>query len=177
MCGSTARYFAELDECVPNTISETLEFLNSLIAVVNVCNVDGPIVTAADVEALRYCEAIKGSLILSVTDPNADLTALTDLRVISGNRCYLKKRLRFISVSVGALVVQNSTLVSLDFFPSLYAINGDDHYELDGHSYSLVVTGIAIFDDDNCTSTFYHFESFIQEKYHHFCILYFFFCR
>lgn len=43
------------------------------------------IVTIADLEKLRFCQVVTGSLSIQVTDPNADYTALYDISMIEGN--------------------------------------------------------------------------------------------
>lgn len=44
----------------------------------------GLIATIADLEALRYCQAVNGSLSIQINDPAADFSALYDVSVIQG---------------------------------------------------------------------------------------------
>ena len=82
LCGPGYTYYATIDECVPTAIATTQTFINSLL-VVNPCP-GGVMRTQADLQSLRYCDAIMGELVIEVADPNADFTALYDIEQIYG---------------------------------------------------------------------------------------------
>lgn len=83
-CGSNAKYFSLIDECVPLSIASSDVFLNAFTSSGNTCSPPGPIVTVADLEALRYCGYVNGSLTIAVKDSSADFSALRDIEIISG---------------------------------------------------------------------------------------------
>lgn len=63
-------------------LAATSAFLQALL-VGHVC--PGRVVrTLDDLEAIRTCNTINGSLTIAVSDPNADFTALYDIEVIKG---------------------------------------------------------------------------------------------
>ena len=83
-CDNSAKYFSSIDECVPLSIASSTVFLDTFTSSVNPCSPSGPIETVADLEALRYCGYVNGSLTIAVKDSNADFSALRDIQVISG---------------------------------------------------------------------------------------------
>ena len=46
--------------------------------------------TLDDLEAIRTCDTINGSLTIALNDANADFTALYDIKVIQGLTCVLQ---------------------------------------------------------------------------------------
>ena len=59
-------------------------FVDSFDGATNVCPRSKPIRTLADLESLRFCDTINGSLNIEVDDAAADYTALRDIEVITG---------------------------------------------------------------------------------------------
>ena len=77
-------YFSTIDECLPLSLAELPSFL-SAITRVKVCN--GSVVrTIGDLEGLRYCNQVDGSLLIYLNDSSADFKALYDITSISGER-------------------------------------------------------------------------------------------
>ena len=83
-CAGDARYYSSIDECIPLSIASSDGFLNSFGSSVNHCSPSGPIRNIADLEALRYCDTVVGSLVVEVNDPGADFSVFRDLQVITG---------------------------------------------------------------------------------------------
>ena len=83
-CATDARYYSSIDECIPLSIASSDGFLSSFGSSVNDCSPSGPIRNLADLEALRYCDTIVGSLVVEVNDPGADFSVFRDIEVITG---------------------------------------------------------------------------------------------
>ena len=83
-CGSGSTYFSILYECVPNTIVMLPVFVDSFDGATNVCPRSGPVRTLAELESLRFCDTINGSLVIEVDDAAADYTVFRDIEVITG---------------------------------------------------------------------------------------------
>ena len=88
-CTTNQTYFSLIDECVDVIYAAMPAFLEALL-VGHVC--PGRVVrTLDDLEALRTCDTINGSLTIAVNDANADFTALYDIEVIEGFvKCFSK---------------------------------------------------------------------------------------
>jgi hypothetical protein len=81
-CQSSETYFSLLDECVPTVYASSQEFLSSYV-LTKTCN--GSVVqTAAQLEALRYCNVLTSGLTIEVFDEEADFDALLDIHTIQG---------------------------------------------------------------------------------------------
>jgi hypothetical protein len=81
-CNSNQTYFSLIDECVEVEIAVLPMFLDAIL-VSHVCA--GRVVrTLDDLEAIRTCDVINGSLTIALNDANADFTALYDIKVIQG---------------------------------------------------------------------------------------------
>ncbi len=81
-CGPFATYFASLDICVPLDVSNTKDFIDA-IQVENICLGDR-VDSLFKLEQLRFCSSIITALEISLNDPDADYTALRDIRVLFG---------------------------------------------------------------------------------------------
>ena len=83
-CGSDTSYFSSIDECVPLSIAATPAFLQS-ITFKTPCNFGNVTVKTVDeLEGLRFCGIISGSLSIAVNDLTADYSALYDIATIQG---------------------------------------------------------------------------------------------
>ena len=81
-CSNQSAYFSAIDECIPLTIASEPQFLNSFLAEIP-CS-GGTVLTADDVEGLRFCTSIMGGLDIAVADAVADFTAVHDIKKIGG---------------------------------------------------------------------------------------------
>ena len=81
-CPSGYRYFSSIDECVSSSIASLPVFSNALIAT-HSC-IGGSIKTVHQLEALRTCDTVMGSLTIEIYDISADFTSLYDINVIEG---------------------------------------------------------------------------------------------
>ncbi len=81
-CQSGTSYFESIDECVPNAIASLSMFLSAFTRVVT-CS-GGIVRTQDDLERLRFCNVVQGSLVVHVEDLAADFTALYDISSIQG---------------------------------------------------------------------------------------------
>ena len=82
-CPFQQTYFASIDECVPDDIASTQAFIDNINIDVS-CPTLGLYRTAADIQSLRYCNRITGSLIIDSTDADVDFSALYDITIIEG---------------------------------------------------------------------------------------------
>ena len=81
-CAANFKYFADIDECVSLSFTSSTAFLRAYLSD-KVCS--GLVVrTLTDLEGLRYCETISSALTIEINDPNADYTALYDIKTING---------------------------------------------------------------------------------------------
>ena len=83
-CNATTTYNAAIDQCVSNAVAALPAFPQSFNQAPRTCTRNYAITTAADLEGIRYCSVISSSLIIAVNDPNADYTALFDIKTIMG---------------------------------------------------------------------------------------------
>ena len=67
---------------------------------------------ASELEALRFCDVINGSLVIEVGDKAADFTALRNIETVRGLSLVLYVRMCG-ELSAGALVVRNSSMTTL----------------------------------------------------------------
>ena len=81
-CSAGSLYYPAIDECVPTTIASLPVFVTSL-GFAHQCN-GSTVTTWLQLEALRFCSAIIGDLVITVNDPLADFTALYDITTIQG---------------------------------------------------------------------------------------------
>ena len=75
-------YFSDIHECVALNIAGMLAFLDALLTS-RVC-MGGVIRTLIELEALRYCNIIIGSLTIAVNAITADYSSLYDIETITG---------------------------------------------------------------------------------------------
>ena len=81
-CDTGQTYFSLIDECVDAAIGVSPSLLRALTDG-HVC--PGRVVrTLDDLEAIRTCDTINGSLTIALNDANADFTALYDVETIRG---------------------------------------------------------------------------------------------
>ena len=81
-CGSEAKYFSALDECVPLSIASTQSFQGSIL-LSSSCP-GGEMATQAQIEGTRYCNVIYGGLNITLDDPSADFSAFFDINTLLG---------------------------------------------------------------------------------------------
>ena len=142
-CGSGAKYFSSIDECIPLAKLALPEFLQSITYSI-ACTATSDIRTVDDLEGLRYCGSIESGLNIMVSDLTADYSALYDISSVQG----LKERFNFEVMSVicffvGALTVANSSMSSMRSFAHLVSIatNGQ-RATVKGSNYEVVVSGL-----------------------------------
>ena len=82
-CPYTQSYFAAIDECVPEAIAANQAFIDNINIDV-ICTPLSSYRTAGDIQSLRYCNRITGSLIIENTDTGVDFSALYDITIIEG---------------------------------------------------------------------------------------------
>ena len=83
-CGSAGSYFSSIDECIPLSIAAMPVFIHSIIFKTP-CNFGNVTVQTVDeLERLRYCGVLDGSLTIAVSDLTADYSALYDIATIQG---------------------------------------------------------------------------------------------
>lgn len=81
-CDGNAAYFSAIDECVPLSIASTQEFLD-IFSLSDIC-IGGEMATQAQIEGMRYCQVVHGGLNITLSDANADFTALFDITTLHG---------------------------------------------------------------------------------------------
>ena len=82
-CGSGAKYFSSIDECIPLANLSLPEFLQSITYSIT-CTAASDIRTVDDLEGLRYCGVIESGLTIMVSDLTADYSALHDIVSVQG---------------------------------------------------------------------------------------------
>ena len=82
-CGSDASYFSSIDECIALSIAAVPAFLQS-ITYLRPCSGNVTVRTVDELEGLRYCGSLTGSLTIGVSDLTADYSALYDVETIQG---------------------------------------------------------------------------------------------
>ena len=82
-CGSDASYFSSIDECIALSIAAVPAFLQS-ITFTKPCSGNVTVRTVDELEGLRYCGSLTGSLTIGVSDLTADYSALYDIATIQG---------------------------------------------------------------------------------------------
>ena len=75
-------YLPSIQECVSQAFDPNPEFLAELLQA-KVC-VGGIVATIEQLEALRFCNIINSSLVLTINDATADFTSLHDIAAIQG---------------------------------------------------------------------------------------------
>ena len=141
ICDKGSSSFTEINECVPEAIVADPVFLSSF-RVAKTCH-GGLISTTAALEALRFCNIIDSELIVDVDDTMADFTSLHDITSIAGLSFVRNRDLPLSHVIPGPLVIRNSSMTTLTSFANLEDINSGlaPGFDVDGKSFSLVVTG------------------------------------
>ena len=143
VCDTDAMYFSAIDACVPLSIASTPEFLNSF-SLTNPCT-GGEIATQAQMEGLRYCNTVYGGLNITINVPDADFTALFDISAVIG-LCTESNLTIFDAdhdfINAGPLVINNSSMTTMSVFANLLSVTPTGGLvNVDGHPYSVVVTG------------------------------------
>ena len=80
-CSSNATYFATLNECVPDTLLALPAFTSAILRQLSCAG--GVISTAAQLESMRFCTHVTGSLVITIDVP-ADYSSLFNIAVIDG---------------------------------------------------------------------------------------------
>ena len=145
-CGSGAKYFSSIDECIPLAKLALPEFLQSITYSIP-CTATSGIRTVDDLEGLRYCRAIESGLNIMVSDLTADYSALYDISIVQGLKLGIDFRVMFMKWHfVGALTVANSSMSSMRSFAHLVSIatNGQ-RAAVNGARYEVVVSGLLMF--------------------------------
>ena len=75
-------YFANIDECVPLSIASTSTFLSSYQQI-NYCT-GGVVNSTASLEALRFCNVVRGDLTITLSSSTADFSSVFDISTIGG---------------------------------------------------------------------------------------------
>ena len=81
-CDSSSYYFSSIFECVPLSIASTQAF-RTAYQQVKTCG-GGVVSSTSQLEALRFCQAVNGSLTITVNDTTADFSAMYDIGTIAG---------------------------------------------------------------------------------------------
>ena len=81
-CPIGERYFSTIDECIPDAITLLPDFPRAFV-LNKTC--EGRLVASqSQLDSLRFCIIINGSLTLAVGDVSADFSALHDITAIEG---------------------------------------------------------------------------------------------
>ena len=142
-CGSGAKYFSVIDECVPLSIASTATFLDSFL-LASPCT-GGEMATQAQIEGIRYCNMIYGGLNITLNDPSADFSAFFDITTLLGLGWLGDNILCLILyLFSGPLIIANSSMTSLDVFVHLTSVvAGNSVVNVDGQPYGVVVAGLV----------------------------------
>ena len=82
-CGSDAKYFSAIDECIPlSIVSSTQTFLDTFL-LTSPCT-GGEMATQAQIEGMRYCNIVYGGLNITLNDLSADFSAFFDITTLLG---------------------------------------------------------------------------------------------
>ena len=81
-CGSDAKYFSAIDECVPLNIASSRLFLDTFL-LTSSC-IGGEMATQTQIEGMRYCNVIYGGLNITLKDASADFSAFFDITTLLG---------------------------------------------------------------------------------------------
>ncbi len=137
-CRSGSRYLELIDACVDSLLASLPAFLATYEAN-NVCH--GQVIdNLVKLEGLRYCHTMDAGLTITVSDENADFSAMFDIRLIQGT----PPLLFFMFMLSGPLVVRGSSMVSLSAFAHLLAVDASSRAlaEVNGGMYSVAVYGL-----------------------------------
>ena len=137
-CPPNSSYFATLSECFEDTLT-ALPAFETAILLQRTCP-GGIINTTEQLEALRFCTTISGSLIITINEP-ADFTSLHDIHFVTGWRGYMLP-VSFMSHRAGALAIVNSSMTTMGVFFNLDMVSTEGGlYVIDGVGYAAVVSG------------------------------------
>ena len=109
-CDAGSSYFKSLDACVTDELVGSSAFA-AAFQTQRVCG-DAVVQQASELEALRFCDAINGSLAIEVGDKAADLMALRNIETVRGLSLMLHVGVCG-ELSAGALVVRDSSMTTL----------------------------------------------------------------
>ena len=100
--------------------------------------------TQAQIEGMRYCTVVYGGLNITLNDPSADFSAFFDITTLLGLWVLMHKCQWFLTAtSAGPLVINNSSMVSLDAFAHLTTITPiNGLVEMEGQEYSVILSGL-----------------------------------
>jgi len=82
-CGESASYFASVHECIPQQVVASRHFTETLSAR-KVCSGDRLVSSAVELERLRFCEVLNGSLTITLFDTRVEYDALDSVAEIRG---------------------------------------------------------------------------------------------
>jgi hypothetical protein len=122
-------------------VSSTKDFIDA-IQVENICLGDH-VDSLFKLEQLRFCSSIITALEISLNDPQADFTALRDIRVLLGLLPLVDFYLFRCTYCLceGPLSIKNSSMTSLSEFFSLTSIAQSQ--ALNGTDYVVYVAGLS----------------------------------
>jgi hypothetical protein len=83
VCPPGSGFFEILNECVPDDVVSNLVFAQAMQDR-RVCP-GGVVSTTSDLERLRFCDVVNGTLTIQVTADDADYSALSNLEEITGS--------------------------------------------------------------------------------------------
>ena len=82
-CDANSTYYSIINECMPQSLVSLPAFGSAITQTLSCPG--GMVSTAAQLEALRYCYTITGSLTITVNEAtDYDFTALYDIAIIQG---------------------------------------------------------------------------------------------
>ena len=82
-CSATAKYFKSVHECIPLHIVASPHFTEALSAR-KVCLGDRSVSSAVELERLRFCDVLDGSLTITLFDMRVGFDALDSMAEIRG---------------------------------------------------------------------------------------------
>ena len=82
-CGESASYFGSVHECIPQQVVASAHFTETLSAR-KVCSGDRLISSVVELERLRFCEVLDGSLTITLFDTRVEYDALDSVVEIGG---------------------------------------------------------------------------------------------
>jgi hypothetical protein len=100
-CDAGTSYFKSLDACVADELVGSSVFA-AAFQTQRVCG-DAVVQEASELEALRFCDVINGSLVIEVGDKAADFTALRNIERVRGLSLVLHVLVRVVSSVQGRL--------------------------------------------------------------------------
>jgi hypothetical protein len=82
-CEEGSKYFQSIHECVAFDVAASVSFVKAF-KMTKLCDGDRSIETLEELESLRYCNVIEGSLRIEVHDEDADFSAIEGIERIEG---------------------------------------------------------------------------------------------